>query len=83
MLREFLNGFVTAVSKAKPPPGSRSTKKNRLDFKKALGIIVFQGGGDGRGYRNIEGARRVSLLKLKGHGLTGRPLLAFTNGHGR
>jgi hypothetical protein len=31
----------------------------------------------------VEGARGVSLLELKGHGLAGRPLLALTNGHGR
>jgi hypothetical protein len=41
----------------KPPSGSRSGFKNPLELlersRYRYYIIVFQGGGDGRGYRNM------------------------------
>jgi hypothetical protein len=42
------------VSEVKPSPGPGSGLKNPLGLlEKALDIIVFQGGDDGRGYRNM------------------------------
>jgi hypothetical protein len=37
--------------------------KNRWDFQKALDRIVFQGGDDGRGYRNMSKTPRGSNSK--------------------
>jgi hypothetical protein len=48
----FRNGRVTAVFNF-TPPGPRSGFKNPLGLLKALDKIVFQGGDDGRGYRNM------------------------------
>ena len=48
---------ATAVSLLNPPPGSRSGLKHPLELLESslytCSIIVFQGGDDGRGYRNM------------------------------
>jgi hypothetical protein len=54
---ETVSLFITVT-------GSRSTlKKSVGTSKKALDIIVFQGGDDGRGYRNMCKIPRGSDLK--------------------
>jgi hypothetical protein len=45
---------VAVSEELKPPPGSRSGLKYPLGLLKSfIYIIVFQDGGDGRGYRNV------------------------------
>jgi hypothetical protein len=63
--KRFRNGRFASETAAEvqPPPGSRSTKKNPLELlESSLDVIVFQGGDDGRGYRNMYKIPRGSPL---------------------
>jgi hypothetical protein len=50
--KRLRNGGFTSET-ATPPPGSRSTLPVKYSTQYPLELLVFQGGGDGRGYRNI------------------------------